>query len=113
MIATITFEGGTQITAEKSGDCYIVPSKPEFPDPLGAVTIESEEGDKEYADAMLIECASIDGQYWFAFMETPEDVKLHKKIEELEERIAIMTEGDYDGTPDWPPIDTSAGFDYE
>ena len=36
-----------------------------------------------------------------------------KKIEELEERIAIMTEGDYDGTPDWPPIDTSAGFDYE
>ena len=36
-----------------------------------------------------------------------------KKIEELEERIAIMTEGDYDGTPDWPPIDTSAGLDYE
>ena len=36
-----------------------------------------------------------------------------KKIEELEERIAIMTEGDYDGTPDWPPIDTSAWFDYE
>lgn len=92
MIATITFESGAQITAEKSGDCYIVPSKPEFPDPLGAVTIESEEGDKEYADAMLIECASIDGQYWFTFIETPEDVKLHKKIEELEEMNGMLEE---------------------
>ena len=92
MIATITFESGAQIMAEKSGDCYIVPSKPEFPDPLGTVTIESEDGDREYEDAILIECASIDGQYWFAFMETPEDVKLHKKIEELEEMNGMLEE---------------------
>ena len=90
MTATITFQSGEQITVEKNGDCYIADTKPEFPDPLGAVSIESDDGNKEYADAQLIECASVDGQYWFAFMETPEDVKLRNRIAELEETNGML-----------------------
>lgn len=82
--ATITFQDGTQITADKNGDCYITTVKPDFPATLGAVLIESEEGTKEYEDAQLVECASVDNRYWFAFIETPEDVKLHRRIDELE-----------------------------
>ena len=92
MIATITFQGGEQITAEKNGDCYITITKPEFPDTLGTVTIESEDGTKEYEDAMLIECASIDERYWFAFMETPEDVKLRSRISDLESTNEMLEE---------------------
>lgn len=84
MTAIITFQSGDQITVEKSGDCYIADTKPEFPDPLGSVSISSDEGEKEFEDAMLIECASIDDRYWFSFMEIPEDVKLRNRIEELE-----------------------------
>ena len=82
--ATITFQDGTHITADKNGDCYITTIKPDLPATLGAVLIESEEGTKEYKDAQLVECASVDGRYWFAFIETPEDVKLHRRIDELE-----------------------------
>ena len=90
MTATITFQSGDQITVEKNGDCYITDTKPEFPEPLGNVSITSDEGDRTYEDALLIECASVDGRYWFAFMETPEDVKLRNRIAELEETNGML-----------------------
>ena len=92
MNAKITLSNGTEIIAEKNADCYITASKPEFPDVLGKVIIESEDGDKEYEDALLIECACIDNRYWFSFMETPEDIKLKNRIEELETVNGMLEE---------------------
>ena len=92
MQATITFGNGTTITAEKNADCYITAAKPEFPEILGTVTIAAGEEEKVIEDAMLIECASIDGRYWFAFMETPEDVKLRNRITELETMNEMLEE---------------------
>ena len=90
MTAIITFQSGDQITVEKTGDCYIADTKPEFPDPLGSVSISSDEGEKEFEDAMLIECASIDDRYWFSFMEIPEDEKMRIRIEELETTNSML-----------------------
>ena len=90
MTATIIFQSGEQLTVEKNADCYIADEKPEFPDPLGKVTITSDEGDKEFEDAMLIECASVDGRYWFSFMEVPEDEKLRNRITELEATNSML-----------------------
>ena len=54
--------------------------------------IVSDEGTKQFEDAQLVECASIDGRYWFAFIETPEDEKLRKRIEELENTNSMLEE---------------------
>lgn len=87
MIATISFEDGSQLTVEKNADCYIVASKPAFPNPLGVVTIESEDGTRVFNDAQLIECASIDDRYWFAFGEESE---YERTIRELLEENEIL-----------------------
>lgn len=92
MTATIIFRDGSQISVYKNADCYISASKPEFPNPIGAVSIEAEDGNKEYNDAQLVECASIDGRYWFAFMEMPEDEKLKKRISDLESVNEMLEE---------------------
>ena len=92
MQATINFINGDTIVVEKSGDCYITATKPEFPEVLGRIDIISDEGTKQFEDAQLIECASIDGRYWFAFMETPEDEKLKKRVEELENTNSMLEE---------------------
>ena len=90
MTAIITFESGEQITVEQNGGCYIAETKPEFPDPLGRVSISSEDGDTEYEDAQLNEGASVDGRYWFSFTEIPEDEKLRNRIAELEETNGML-----------------------
>lgn len=59
----IVFSDGTEIVAEQNGTCYIVDEKPEFPTDLSIVTI----GEQELENVALVECASIDGRYWFAF----------------------------------------------
>lgn len=92
MEATIHILNLEDITAEKRADCYITATKPEFPEELGRVIIESEEGTQEFQEAQLIECASIDGRYWFAFMETPEEEKLKKRIADLESTKEMLEE---------------------
>jgi len=71
MEAKITFKNGTEITAEQNGSCFIVDEKPEFPTDLSIV----EAGEMVFKNAQLIECASVDGRYWFTFRElTPEEI---------------------------------------
>lgn len=89
MEARITFANGSEMTVEKNGDCYILPTKPEFPEDLSVVTVEAEDGTKVYHDAELVECASIDGRYWFAFTE---ESTMNKTIRELQETNAMLTE---------------------
>ena len=63
MEAKITFKNGQEMTVEKNGDSYITQTKPEFPADLSVVTVESEDGNREYRNAEIVECASIDGRY--------------------------------------------------
>lgn len=89
MEATINFKNGETLTVEKNGDCYILAAKPEFPEDLADLEIVSEEGTREYEHAILVECASIDGRYWFAFIE--EDPK-ERELRELRETNDMLTE---------------------
>jgi len=93
MEATIKFKDQTEMTVEKNGDCYILPSKPLFPADFSVVTIESDDGEKVYTNAYLIECASIDGRFWFAFGEESQDVIERKALEaRLDEAEAALIE---------------------
>ena len=89
MEARITFKDGSEMTVEKNGNCYILPTKPEFPADLSIVTVDSDDGVQVYNDALLIECASIDGRYWFAFSE---ESQTDKTIRELRESNDMLTE---------------------
>ena len=89
MEARITFKNGETLTVEKNGDSYIMQNKPVLPADLSLVTVESEDGSREYHDAILIECASVDGRYWFAFNEESE---ADKTIRELQESNDMLTE---------------------
>lgn len=87
MEAKIVFKDGTEITAEKNGDSYILDTKPEFPEDLTDLVIQSAEGNKVFENAILIECASVDGRYWFSFMEEP---AADRTIRELREENAML-----------------------
>lgn len=68
---TITFAGGDSIEAEKNGGSFIVDEPFEEKD-LSEVTIEGAEETTVLHDAELIECASVDGRYWFTLREITE-----------------------------------------
>ena len=84
MEAIIKFKNGTQITAEVNGDCYVTDEKPEIPSDLTDLEIETEEGTKTYEEAMFVESASVDGKYWFTFIEKPIEVKQAEEIRQLQ-----------------------------
>ena len=90
MEAIIRFKDGTEITAEVNGDSYITEEKPAFPAKMEDVTVEKEGTTTEYEDAMLIECASADGRYWFGLMEKPLEVKQAEQIAWQEEQIQFL-----------------------
>ena len=84
----IIFNDENYVEAEQNGDCYIVDEKPQFPHDLSNVTIEGEEI-VHFDNAKLIECASVDGRYWFAFKEnSPTEVR----ISELEDALIELAE---------------------
>ena len=87
MEVTVKFANGEELTAEKNGTCLILDEKPEFPADLSIVTVESEEGVEIYHDAIVQECASIDGKFWFTFLEESQEEKV---IRELREENAML-----------------------
>lgn len=87
MEAKIIFKDGTTIIAEINGDCYILNTKPEFPEDLSEVTIESQENIKVLHDAILNECYGIDNRYWFNFCE---ESAYDKTIRELKEENKML-----------------------
>ena len=89
MEAKITFANGSELTAEMSGNCFIVNEKPDFPEDLSEVTVESGEGEKVYQNVIVQECAHVDDKYWFAFVEEdPRDVEIRM----LEDAIIELAE---------------------
>ena len=91
---TITFVDGTYIEAERNGDCYITGIEPTFPRDLSLVVIVGNNYDRTVEHAELIECASVDGRYWFTFNEIPENIRTTKQIQANIEYIAMMTDVD-------------------
>ena len=77
----ITFNNGEYIEAEQNGNCYVTDKKPQFPNDLSNITIEDE---AHFDHAQLVECASIDGRYWFTFIEKSLN---EVRISELEDAI--------------------------
>ena len=89
MNAQIIYGDNSIMEADKNGGCLIVNTKPEGNYDLSIVTVKSEDGVEVYHDAKIMECASVDGRYWFAFYEqTPEE----KKQEEYAEAIEMLSE---------------------
>jgi len=91
-MVTITFLDGTEITAEQNNTSFIVDEQPEFPTDLTEVTIEGAEGTKVLHYVDLVECASVDGRYWFTFLEVPKSVRIARKMQADLEYIAMMTD---------------------
>ena len=100
MEVKITFGSGETIAAEKNGESLIAQQKPSFPDELGLVTVEGADGIRTYSDPQVVECASVDGRYWFCFVEeSPQEKRIRQLAEEneilagaVEELAAIIGE---------------------
>ena len=93
MEVKITFGSGETIAAEKNGESLITQQKPGFPAVLGVVTVESADGGvRTYNDPQIVECASIDGRYWFCFVEESPQEKRIRQIEEKNEALVEATD---------------------
>lgn len=91
MNATITFNNGLQIQAEQNATSFITDINPDFPDDLSFVTVSDENGDEYYQNAEIIECASIDGRYWFGIREVPESERIQKQMQANIDYVAMMS----------------------
>lgn len=85
----IIFADGTEVNAERNGDCLILKKRTTLPTDLSVVTVRGDDGDTVYHNAELTESASVDGRYWFAFTEIPEDVR---EIRQLRADNDMLTE---------------------
>lgn len=91
----IRFANGETIEAEQNGSSLITDYQPIFPTDLSVVTVEESDGMiNTYKNAEIIECASIDGRYWFTFREVPESERKAKQMQANIEYVAMMTDVD-------------------
>lgn len=88
MEAKIIFKDKSKITAEVNGSCYITESEPEFPEDLSIVTVKEGKVTTTYVNASVQECASVDGRYWFAFVEESEQERTIRELREDNETLA-------------------------
>lgn len=78
----INFKNGLMIETELNGNCYIVDSKPKFPSDLSEIIVIEDDIETVIHNAEILECASVDGRYWFAFRElTEQEIAEIKKSE--------------------------------
>ena len=89
MEAKIIFKNGTELTAEVNGNSYILMDEPEFPEDLSIVTVQENGSNTVFNNAKVQPCASVDGRYWFTFVEEGE---LERALRELREENEILTE---------------------
>lgn len=91
MEVKIIFADGTEIDAVQNGDSYIVDERIEVTEEqLETVTIQSEDEEKVFNNAELVECASVDEKFWFAFREiTPEEEEANQLRADVDYLLAI------------------------
>ena len=92
MEVKITFGSGEIITAEQNGGSFITEQKPNFPTDKGLITVEGTDGVRTYSDPKIVECASVDGRYWFCFVEESPQEKRIRQIEEKNEELVETTD---------------------
>ena len=86
----IEFKNGLKIQAEYNGSCFVIDNKPDFPLDLSEVIIN----DEPYYHVKIIECASVDGRYWFTIQEIPKDILIRNQMQANIEYIAMMSDID-------------------
>lgn len=80
---TIRFSDETEIIAEQNGTAYITDEPISLPDDLSILTITSDDGNEiTLYNVKFIECASIDGRFWFSFIERTEDEMWKAAVED-------------------------------
>ena len=97
-IVKIIFTNGSIITAEQNGTCFITDAKPDFPDDLSTVIVTGDDPlpNYTYHNTEIIECASIDGRYWFAFHElTPDELYRKQLDDERSMMLDLIAEQEY------------------
>lgn len=96
MEAKIIFKNGQEINAEMNGSSLIVNEKPEFPEDITGVIVRADGNDTVYSYPTLVECASVDGRYWFTFIEESESERVIRELREenkmLEDAIVELAE---------------------
>ena len=92
--AKIVFQNGMEIEAEENGSSLITDSRPDFPVDLSSVLVIGACGERIFKNAEIVECASVDGRYWFAFREISEAERAAKQMQANIEDIAMMTDVD-------------------
>lgn len=92
-MAKIIFKNGTEISAEINGNCFVTNQAPEFPDDLSEVTVQTETEERTLIDVSVQECASVDGKYWFTFLEkTPEQKEKESLLADIEAQAEAIVE---------------------
>lgn len=86
----ITFTNGIMIEAEKNASSLIMDRKPDFPQDLSSVTVTGADWKRIYRNVEIIECASVDNRYWFAFYEVPEAERAVRQTQADIGYIAMM-----------------------
>ena len=89
MVVKIKFDSGDVIVAEQNGESFITEQKPIFPADMGIVTVHGDDGVLTYNEPKIVECASVDGRYWFCFVE---ESPMQKRIRQLEEKNDALLE---------------------
>lgn len=89
MVVKIKFDNGDIIVAEQNGNAFITEQKPSFPANIGLVTVDGTDGVRTYNEPQIVECASVDGRYWFCFVE---ESSLQKRIRQLESQNETLLE---------------------
>ena len=87
----ITFADKSEIEAEKNGSSYITDSKPAFPSDLSTVKITGENTNESFTSPRIVKCASIDGRYWFSFVEVSETARAVSEMKSNIDYIAMMS----------------------
>ena len=87
MEATIIFKNSQRITAEQNGNCFIMNEAPVFPADLSEVRVVNEEGERVLQYVIIQEAASIDGRFWFCFVE---ESATDRRLREQEEKSVFI-----------------------
>jgi len=89
MEAKIIFKNGAEITAEMNGNSLILMDEPVFPSDLSVVTVRTADGDTVFRNAVIQACASVDGRFWFTFVE---ETDYERTIREIREQNDMLIE---------------------
>jgi len=85
---TIKFANGSEVEAEVNGNCYITNAVVQIPTDLSVITIEDGEETTVLKNMKFVECASVDGRFWFAFVPMSE---IEIELAEIEDALCELS----------------------